>query len=404
MKMFKKLISVIISSIIMFNLCVVVNAEDLVDTVSAKDVITETINSYPDSYVIEWYDDISYLPETAEIVDAQYQNPVVKKYTVDLGAVSMNISEYKNESVYIDLVTVNTNYIVDLPSIVINEDDFVFATQKTDYRTDYNYSSTQPVYHGDVTDVKQYNDNIVTHKVQVRTSNTRGEQFATIRLEKRLKTANRHIVILGYAKLANLNADELDTSWLRSNGIEIVYARDMRQNFVTDVYSEDMNSTYAVFSKPRLSEIDEQRVNEFFGNGFVYSKCVIDALSDYSATPVMSTMYDIHFDENLVARPKYTVGQTLGYFDKAAILPKIMFDSESELEMQKLTEYQRYIKSLESQLNEKSNEIARLRCGGDVNGDGEIDAADAQLILTYYVATLAGETKSLPEWIGGVIE
>ena len=128
----------------------------------------------------------------------------------------------------------------------------------------------------------------------------------------------------------------------------------------------------------------------------------------------MLPMHHIVFDKNLIARPEYDLGMTIHYYDKSGLAPKIMFNEDYEGKINKLTDEQTYIKTLEGNLNEKSEEISRLESEisrlkaqnivtsdlGDVNNDNHVDVSDAQLVLNYYVYTLVNSNaESFEEWI-----
>lgn len=185
---------------------------------------------------------------------------------------------------------------------------------------------------------------------------------------------------------------------------------------ITDTYGDAENGSdgvYWIVQKPRLSAEDSAKLTEFFGNGFDYSKCRIDYLDDISSSPIMLPMHNVVFDKNLIARPEYDLGMTIHYYDKNGIAPKIMFNEDYEGKINKLTDEQTYIKTLECNLNEKSEEISKLESEisklktqnivtsdlGDVNKDGNVDVSDAQLILNYYVYTLVNSNaEPFEDW------
>lgn len=65
-----------------------------------------------------------------------------------------------------------------------------------------------------------------------------------------------------------------------------------------------------------------------------------------------------------------------------------------------LTEQEKYIKQLEEENARLKASITNPNSFGDINGDSLVDVADAQMILNYYVYTLANSSaEPLEEWI-----
>lgn len=65
-----------------------------------------------------------------------------------------------------------------------------------------------------------------------------------------------------------------------------------------------------------------------------------------------------------------------------------------------LTEQEKYIKQLEEENARLKVSITNTNLFGDINGDSLVDVADAQMILNYYVYTLANSNaEPLEEWI-----
>ena len=267
-----------------------------------------------------------------------------------------------------------------------------------------------------------------------------------------MKTATKSVEIKGFAKIVILSEhicrEDYDSvelrQWLDRYNVEANYisfvSKDIYRTDTTDSVSADSDESYnAIYKlitdthadaenssgrvywiaqqKPMLSAEDSAKLAEFFGDGFDYNKCKVDYLSDVSSSPIMLPMHHIVFDKNLIARPEYDLGMTIHYYDKNGLAPEIMFNGEYEGKINKLTDEQSYIKTLEGSLNEKSEEISRLESEisklktqksvtsniGDVNNDNTIDAADAQLILNYYVYTLANsDAEPLEDWISKI--
>lgn len=265
-----------------------------------------------------------------------------------------------------------------------------------------------------------------------------------------MKTATKSVEIRGFAKIVHLNespnnynssedyasefrrwCDKLDADvYFISSVTKDIYTSNtdnvcadsdesysVIDKLITDTYGDTENGSdgvYWIVQKPRLSSEDSAKLAEFFGNGFDYSKCRIDYLDAVSSSPIMLPMHHIVFDKNLIARPEYDLGMTVHYYDKNGLAPAIMFNEEYEGKINKLTDEQTYIKTLECSLNEKSEEISRLESEisklkaqnavtgdlGDVNKDNAVDTVDAQLILNYYVYTLVNSNaESFEEWI-----
>ncbi len=414
----------------------------------ARNQVVSELESFDDAELFNFVDTVKDIPDNATIVDQQYRQNIRKRYSVDYDSVTLDITEYENDSITIELTTLKPYDTVDLPNIVVDESEFTFGIQQTNFNKDYTYKD----FHGSsVTDVPLRNDSIVTHRVQVKTTNTRGEKFATITISRNMKTATKSVEIKGFAKIVVLtdhiwvdydSVKEL-RQWLDRYNVEAncirfvtkdisnlhtdyVYADsdesyNVIDKLITDTYADTENSCkmyWIAQQKPTLSEEDSAKLAEFFGNGFDYSKCKVDYLSDVSSTPIMLPMHHIVFDKNLIARPEYDLGMTIHYYDKNGLAPEIMFNEDYEGKINKLTDEQTYIKTLEGNLNEKSEEISRLESEisklkeqkvatsnlGDVNNDNTIDAADAQLILNYYVYTLANsDAESLEDWISKIV-
>ena len=65
-----------------------------------------------------------------------------------------------------------------------------------------------------------------------------------------------------------------------------------------------------------------------------------------------------------------------------------------------LTEQEKYIKQLEEENARLKASITNTNSFGDINGDNLVDVADAQMILNYYVYTLANSNaEPLEDWI-----
>ena len=441
----KKILSAIFGAVFVFNFADTMTCA--AETASRQEIL-DVVSEFPNADLIDFKDDVKDIPDGSEIIGIDYAPTVTNRYSVDMDAVTMNITEYSNDSMVIDLVTMKTYSTVDLPDIVINEDQFTLGITRHNFGTDYRY----PDYHGSsVTDVPQYNNSVVTHRIQVKTSTTRGDKFATITISKNLEFASKSVKVVGYAKIAQLSSapyvyDNGDyktdfRKWCQKNDVDAYFVESATTDeygstdervrvtsteaynkidaLIEESYTDDINTcVYWIIARPKLSESDQNTLSEFFGNGFKYENCQIDALSDASPTPVMGTFYDVVFDETFTARPKYTIGMTLHYYPPTSIVPKIMFNEEYEGKINKLDNEQEYIKSLEGELNSRATEIALLKeevarlkkqlanletardtfSGeyGDVNNDGFVDVTDAQLILNYYVEVLAGkDTDSL---------
>ena len=415
----------------------------------ARNQVVSELESFDDAELFNFVDTVKDIPDSATIVDHQYRQNIRQRYSVDYGSVTLDITEYENDSITIELTTLKPYDTVDLPNIVVDENEFTFGIQQTNFGKDYTYKD----FHGSsVTDVPLRNESIVTHRVQVKTTNTRGEKFATITISRNMKTATKSVEIRGFAKIVVLSEhickEDCDSvemrQWLDRYNAEANYissvTRDIDTSYpdnartdsdesynviyklITDTHDDAENSSGRVYwiaqQKPRLSTEDSAKLTEFFGNGFDYSKCKVDYLSDVSSSPIMLPMHHIVFDKNLIARPEYDLGMTIHYYDKNGIAPTIMFNEDYEGKINKLTDEQTYIKTLEGNLNEKSEEISRLESEiskmkaqkvatsnlGDVNNDNTIDVADAQLILNYYVYTLANsDAESLEDWISKIV-
>ena len=445
----KKILSAIFGAVLVFNFADTMTGAAETDS---RQEILDIVSEFPNADLIDFKDDVKDIPDGSEIIGIGYVPTVVNRYSVDMDAVTMNVTKYSNDSIVIDLVTLKTYSTVDLPDIVINEDQFTLGITRHNFGTDYRY----PDYHNSsVTDVPQYNNSVVTHRIQVKTSTTRGDKFATITISKNLEFASKSVKVVGYAKIAQLSSapyvyDNGDykadfRKWCQKNDVDAYFVESATTDeygstdervrvtsteaynkidaLIEESYTDDINTcVYWIIARPKLSESDKNTLSEFFGNGFNYDECEIDALSDVSSTPVMGTMYDIVFDETLTARPKYTIGMTLHYYPPTSIAPEIVFNEEYEGKINKLDNEQEYIKSLESELNSRATEIALLKEEvarlkkqlanietardtfngeyGDINNDGLVDVSDAQLILNYYVEVLAGkDTDSLDNWL-----
>jgi len=410
----------------------------------ARNQIVSELESFDNAELFNFVDTVKDIPDNATIVDQQYRQNIRKRYSVDYGSVTLDITEYENDSITIELTTLKTYETVDLPNIVVDENEFTFGIQQTNFGKDYTYKD----FHGSsVTDVPLRNEYVVTHRVQVRTTNTRGEKFATITISRNVKTATKSVEIKGFAKIVvmheplepvddeHFNPEEL-IKWYDSHDIEVGQVQcvtiydgvghgdttlaDSKEsyNVISNLIANTDGYLCWITQKPKLSAEDSSKLTEFFGNGFDYSKCKIDYFSDVSSSPIMLPMHHIVFDKNLIARPEYDLGMTIHYYDKNGLAPEIMFNEEYEGKINKLTDEQSYIKTLEGSLNEKSEEISRLESEisklksqkvatsnlGDVNNDNTIDAADAQLILNYYVYTLANsDAEPLEDWISKIV-
>ena len=417
----------------------------------ARNQIVSELESFDNAELFNFVDTVKDIPDNASIVGQQYRHNIRKRYSVDYGSVTLDITEYENDSITIELTTLKTYETVDLPNIVVDENEFTFGIQQTNFGKDYTYKD----FHGSsVTDVPLRNESVVTHRVQVKTTNTRGEKFATITISRNMKTATKSVEIKGFAKIIHLNespnnynsSDDYTTEFGRwcnkidadvyfigsvtkdiytSNTHNICADSDESYNvidkLITDTYGDAENGSdgvYWIVQKPRLSTEDSAKLTEFFGNGFDYSKCRIDYLDDISSSPIMLPMHNVVFDKNLIARPEYDLGMTIHYYDKNGIAPKIMFNEDYEGKINKLTDEQTYIKTLECNLNEKSEEISKLESEisklkaqnivtsdlGDVNNDNHVDVSDAQLILNYYVYTLVNSNaESFEKWISKIV-
>lgn len=449
----KKILSAIFGAVFVFNFADTMTYA--AETDSRQEII-DIVSEFPNADLIDFKDNIKDIPDGSEIIGIDYAPTVINRYSVDIDAVTMNITKYSNDSTVIDLVTLKTCSTVDLPDIVINEVQFTLGITRDNFGTDYRY----PDYHNSsVTDVPQYNNSVVTHRIQVNTSNTRGDKFATITISKNLESASKSVKVVGYAKIAQLssapyvydNGDyKIDfRKWCQKNDVDAYFVESATTDeyestdgrvrvksteaynkvdaLIEESYTDDINTcVYWITARPKLSESDQNALAEFFGNGFNYDDCKVDVLSDVSYTPVMGTFYDVVFDETLTARPKHTIGMTLHYYPPTSIAPKIMFNEDYEGKINKLDNEQEYIKSLESELNSRATEIVLLKeevnglkkqvanleteigtfngeCG-DVNNDGFVDVTDAQLILNYYVYTLANSnSESFENWISKIV-
>lgn len=404
----------------------------------ARNQIVSELESLDNAELFNFVDTVKDIPDNATIVDQQYRQNIRKRYSVDYDSVTLDITEYENDSITIELTTLKPYDTVDLPNIVVDESEFTFGIQQTNFGKDYTYKE----FHGSsVTDVPLRNESIVTHRVQVTTTNTRGEKFATITISRNMKTATKSVEIKGFAKIIvmseHIHREDYDSvelrQWLdrynvetycisyvtkdlyRTNGDCVSADSDESYNVIYNLIKDGSSIVYWIAQqKPMLSAEDSEKLAEFFGNGFDYSECKVDYLSDVSSTPIMLPMHHIVFDKNLIARPEYDLGMTIHYYDKSGIAPTIMFNEDYEGKINKLTDEQTYIKTLEGNLNEKSQEISGLESEisklkaqkvatsniGDVNNDNTIDAADAQLILNYYVYTLVNSNaEPLEEWV-----
>lgn len=410
----------------------------------ARNQIVSELESFDNAELFNFVNTVKDIPDNASIVGQQYRHNIRKRYSVDYGSVTLDITEYENDSITIELTTLKTYETVDLPNIVVDESEFTFGIQQTNFSKDYTYKD----FHGSsVTDVPLRNDSVVTHRVQVKTTDTRGEKFATITVSRNVKTAIKSVEIKGFAKIVEMH-ESLETiddehfdpeeliQWYNSHDIEVWQVQpvtiydgvDYRDrtladskesyNVISNLIANTDGYLCLITQKPKLSAEDSAKLTEFFGNEFDYSKCKIDYFSDFSSSPTMLPMHNVVFDKNLIARPEYDLGMTIHYYDKNGIAPKIMFNEDYEGRINKLTDEQTYIKTLEGNLNEKSEEISRLESEisklkaqkvatsniGDVNNDNTIDAADAQLILNYYVYTLVNSNaEPLEDWISKIV-
>lgn len=407
----------------------------------ARNQIVSELESFDNAELFNFVDTVKDIPDNATIVDQQYRQNIRKRYSVDYGSVTLDITEYENDSITIELTTLKPYETVDLPNIVVDESEFTFGIQQTNFGKDYTYKD----FHGSsVTDVPLRNESIVTHRVQVKTTNTRGEKFATITISRNMKTATKSVEIRGFAKIIVLtesiwredcdlrlwldmhdasvepfNSVAMYDNNLGSSGIlaDSKESYNVIGNLITET-NDNKELVWIAQQKPMLSVEDSAKLAEFFGNGFDYSECKVDYLSDVSSTPIMLPMHHIVFDKNLIARPEYDLGMTIHYYDKSGLAPEIMFNEDYEGKINKLTDEQSYIKTLEGSLNEKSEEISRLESEisklktqksvtsnlGDVNNDNTIDAADAQLILNYYVYTLANsDAEPIEDWVSRIV-
>lgn len=404
----------------------------------ARNQIVSELESFDNAELFNFVDTVKDIPDNATIVDQQYRQNIRKRYSVDYDSVTLDITECENDSITVDMITLKPYDTIDLPNIVVDENEFTFGIQQTNFCKDYTYKD----FHGSsVTDVPLRNEYVVTHRVQVRTTNTRGEKFATITISRNMKTATKSVEIKGFAKIIvmseHIHREDYDSvelrQWLdrynvetycisyvtkdlyRTNGDCVSADSDESYNVIYNLIKDGSSIVYWIAQqKPMLSAEDSEKLEEFFGNGFDYSECKVDYLSDVSSSPIMLPMHHIVFDKNLIARPEYDLGMTIHYYDKNGLAPEIMFNEEYDGKINKLTDEQTYIKTLEGSLNEKSEEISRLESEisklktqgvatsnlGDVNNDNTIDAADAQLILNYYVYTLANsDAEPLEEWV-----
>lgn len=86
------------------------------------------------------------------------------------------------------------------------------------------------------------------------------------------------------------------------------------------------------------------------------------------------------------------------YGHDITITPELL--SGSIIAEPELTEQEKYIKQLEEENAKLKASITNTNLFGDINGDNLVDVADAQMILNYYVYTLANSNaESLEEWI-----
>lgn len=168
----------------------------------ARNQIASELESLDNAELFNFVDTVKDIPDNATVVDQQYRQNARKRYSVDYGSVTLDITEYENDSITIELTTLKPYDTVDLPNIVVDENEFTFGIQQTNFGKDYTYKD----FHGSsVTDVPLRNEYVVTHRVQVRTTNTRGEKFATITISRNMKTATKSVEIKGFAKIVCLN-------------------------------------------------------------------------------------------------------------------------------------------------------------------------------------------------------
>lgn len=288
------------------------------------------------------------------------ENIIINRRSVDFNGVTIQISTYEDESLIVDIVTDETYTDVDLPDIVVDENDFTFYIEHHDSRSQQ---------YGRVTDVPAYDNDVVTHRLKASTSGTRGEIFATIHIEKKLSTIYKKASIISDICVSEVRYDDInDRAWMDNNDIfNIIPIRNV-QDVLTNVPS-DSDSCYVILSKPSLSANDKNRLRDFFMQD-------LDDLFDFdwSSLDTCGTPFSINDNFSIkmtLERTKinYEIVECNEYYKKSQNTPHIMFDLSTNL-------------------------------FGDINEDSLIDVADAQMILNYYVYTLANSNaEPLEEWI-----
>lgn len=96
----------------------------------ARNKIVSELESFDNAELFNFVDTVKDIPSDATIVDQQYRQEVRKRYSVDYDSVTMDITEYTNDSITIDLITLKTNSTVDLPNIIVDESEFTFCIQQ----------------------------------------------------------------------------------------------------------------------------------------------------------------------------------------------------------------------------------------------------------------------------------
>ena len=120
----KKILSAIFGAVFVFNFADTMTCAAETDS---RQEILDIVSEFPNADLIDFKDDVKDIPDGSEIIGIDYAPTVTNRYSVDIDAVTLNVTEYSNDSMVIDLVTLKTYSTVDLPDIVINEDQFTLG-------------------------------------------------------------------------------------------------------------------------------------------------------------------------------------------------------------------------------------------------------------------------------------
>lgn len=133
-------------------------------------------------------------------------------------------------------------------------------------------------------------------------------------------------------------------------------------------------------------------------NGYTYSQSgTVRYLFLNEALPELTVGSKLHVEFKPKVDPTGTYNFRLFGHD-ITITPELL--SENIISEPELNEQEKYIKQLEEENARLKSSITNTNSFGDINGDNLVDVADAQMILNYYVYTLANsDAEPLEEWI-----